>query len=77
MGVVGYGQPPLFSKIMSNPTYYSEGTTPRLKDTKYKVWTKILGAIQNNVAANPAYNPRKSDTLRQVKQKINKAIRAI
>lgn len=30
---------------MSSPSFFSEGNTPRLRDTQWKVAQKILGAI--------------------------------
>ena len=59
---------------MAQPTYYAEGTTPRLRDTRYRVMTKILGETQNLGGALSANNPKPFDTMRVLKQKWLNAI---
>lgn len=59
---------------MPQPSFYSEGTSPSRNDTKARVWKKILGAYQNQLGGNPENNPSRNDTLRQTRQKVNKAL---
>lgn len=55
------------------PDYLTEGTTPRRTDGRVRVWAKILGGLQNAAGADPANNPRRMDSRRQLKGKVNKA----
>ncbi len=59
---------------MSQPDFYPEGTEPRRDDTKPKVWKKILGEIQNRPGARAVNNPRRDDTYRMTREKINNAL---
>lgn len=57
---------------MAQPTYYTEGTTARSRDTKLRVWTKALGVKQNllGASAKAANNPKQYDTIRVIKLKL-------
>lgn len=59
---------------MAQPWYYAEGTGQRFSDTRLRVWTKILGAIQSQAGSDSTNDPKPEDTLRRIKQKINKAL---
>lgn len=63
-----------WGKPMSEPSFLSEGTTPRLTDTKQRVLTKWLGVLQNRAGALASNNPRPDDTIYKLKQKIDKAL---
>ena len=54
---------------MAEPSYFSEGVTQRRPDTRLRVWTKILGALQND-GGLVGNNPRRTDSLRIIKQKV-------
>lgn len=58
---------------MPHPEFYPEGTTPRRKDTRLRLWKKILGVYQNAAGALATNNPRIKDTLRKTKLKVNKS----
>lgn len=59
---------------MSQPSFLSDGTTPRVTDTKQRVLTKWLGALQNRAGALAANDPRPDDTIWKLKQKIDKSL---
>lgn len=60
---------------MAQPSFLSFGSTPTRTDTKWFRWTRILGRVQNNLASpNAANNPRRNDSLRDIKLKINRAL---
>lgn len=55
---------------MPQPDYYAEGTDSKIRDTKLRLYTKILGATQNSLGgALSANNPKRFDTRRRLKQK--------
>jgi hypothetical protein len=58
------------------PAFLSGGTTPKRNDTKWLIWCRILGLRQNQLgsAAAPENNPRKSDTIRTLKDKVLKTL---
>ena len=60
---------------MSQPTFYSDGTSARRTDSKHVISVKWLGAIQNNLAgaAFAANNPIKTDTSVVILRKIDSA----
>lgn len=60
---------------MAHPEFYPEGTTPRIGDTRYRRWMKMLGAKRNQNLGTAANNPRSGDTLRRVKLKLLGTIR--
>jgi hypothetical protein len=60
---------------MAQPTFYSEGTTPRQRDTRLVKWKKVLGKYQDSLSgANSANDPRQRDSLRPTLKKINNAL---
>lgn len=61
---------------MAEPSYYLEGNASRRQDTQLRVRTKQLGVVQSSAGADPAFNPRRTDSLRIVRQKLLKAIRS-
>lgn len=60
---------------MSQPAFLTSGDSPQRRDTKWFRWLRILGRLQNTAGANPANNPSRLDTLRQLKYKVLKAVR--
>lgn len=56
------------------PSFISDGATPRRTDSRWFRWLKILGVIQNEAGADPDNNPRRSDTIRMLQEKVNKAL---
>lgn len=60
---------------MAHPEFYPEGSTPKIGDTRLRRWMKMLGAKKNQGLGTAQYNPRKGDTLRQVKLKLLHTIR--
>lgn len=60
---------------MSQPSYYSSGTTPKPGDTRLVRWTKILGWWQNLDGADAANDPKRGDTLRRIMEKLAKAVK--
>lgn len=61
---------------MAQPDFLGDGHTQRRSDTKWLVWAKTLGEYQDSLggSALAANNPRRSDTLRILKQKLLCAI---
>lgn len=58
---------------MAEPSFYGEGTTPRISDTRHRILTKIVGAVYNKAAApNVANKPLATDTRRQLLRKWNR-----
>lgn len=55
---------------MAQPSFYPEGVTALLSDTRLRIWKKILGYYQNQAGALAANNPTINDTLRITKQKV-------
>lgn len=60
---------------MPHPEFYPEGVTPRIKDSKYRRWVKILGAAKAAFGGSASSNPRIGDSLRAVKRKVLMAVR--
>lgn len=60
---------------MAEPSFFTDGATPRRTNTRWELTAKWLGVIQNNLggSANSANNPRRDNTRRQLLVKINKA----
>lgn len=58
---------------MAQPEFYPEGTTPRIKDTRKRLWVKILSVFQNFGGTFATNNPRPTDTVRKLKHKVNKS----
>jgi hypothetical protein len=61
---------------MAQPAFLSGGSTPNRKDTRWLRWCRMLGDRQNRLgsSADAANNPRKSDSLWQLKQKLLKSL---
>jgi hypothetical protein len=59
---------------MPEPSFLGDADDPRRSDTKWLRWTKMLGQYQNRSGALVANNPRRSDGIRVVKQKLLHAI---
>lgn len=59
---------------MAEPVFLGDLDVPRRSDTKWLRWTKMLGQYQNRSGALSANNPRRSDGIRVVKQKLLNAI---
>ena len=59
---------------MSQPSFYSEGIRPLPSDTQLKVWTKILGRVQNAAGASARNNPQRDDTLWDITFKLARAV---
>lgn len=62
---------------MPQPDFYPEGTTARITDTRKRTWVKILGAFQNFPGALADNNPRRTDTVKKLKVKVNKALQGV
>lgn len=62
---------------MAEPSFLGDGDDPRRSDTKWLRWTKMLGEYQNRSGALSANNPRRSDGIRVVKQKLLCAISGV
>lgn len=62
---------------MPQPDFFVEGTTPRIKDTRHRTWTKILGSYQNLGGALPGNNPRAKDSMRRLKRKLVSALQGV
>jgi len=60
---------------MAEPSFLGDSTTPRRSDAKWVRWVKILGSYQNAPLAIAANNPRRSDGIRVIKQKVLNAVR--
>lgn len=61
--------------VMPEPLFLGDITTPRRSDPKWIRWTKMLGVYQNRPGAIAENNPRRSDGIRVVKEKLLSAIR--
>jgi len=59
---------------MAQPSFLSKGDQPRRTDTRWFEWTRILGQYQNLPGADPANNPKRTDSLRQIMLKVLKAV---
>jgi len=55
------------------PTFLSNGTTPLPTDTKWILWVRILSTYQNLPGAKPANDPRPTDSLWTIIDKLAKA----
>lgn len=61
--------------MATEPSFLSDGYTPRSTDTRYMRWLKILGRRQSYADAQARWNPRRNDTLREIQVKLLHAIR--
>lgn len=59
---------------MPEPSFLGDADDPRRSDTKWLRWTKMLGQYQNRPGTLPENNPRRSDGIRVVKQKLLNSI---
>lgn len=58
---------------MAQPTFFGEGTTPRVSDTRWRILVKIVAAAYNNASSpNPADAPTPTDTRWQLIEKWNR-----
>jgi len=55
---------------MAEPTFLGDGPDQKRNDSSWIRWVRILGRYQNLAAALPANNPRRSDGIRVIKQKV-------
>lgn len=55
---------------MAEPSFLGDGDTQMRNDTLWLRWVKILGRYQNQPGSLPANNPRRSDGIRVIKQKV-------
>ena len=62
---------------MAEPAFLGDGTTPRRSDSRWVVTAKWLGVLQNQNGALTANNPRRSDGLRVLREKINCALNGV
>lgn len=59
---------------MAQPSFLSNGTTPLFTDSKWFLWARILGKYQNEAGAQPHNNPKPTDTVWQLKLKLNRSL---
>lgn len=59
---------------MSQPSFLASGTDPLRTDTKSRIWTKILGRLQQRSGSAARNNPAVTDTLWRTKFKIARAL---
>ncbi len=60
---------------MAQPTILGEGTEPRVKDARWRLLVKIVGAAYNNATnPNPANIPTAKDTRWVLLRKWNKIL---
>lgn len=59
---------------MAQDQFLSDGSTPRKTDARWFRWAKMLLRYQNVSGARAANDLRKTDTIREVKQKLLNAI---
>jgi hypothetical protein len=50
--------------------FFASGTTAVKTDTRWRLYMKILGALQDKAGSNSSNNPSRTDTLRKIKVKI-------
>lgn len=62
---------------MAEPSFLGDATTQRRSDTKWVVTAKWLGVLQNQAGSIPANNPRRTDALRVLREKINCALNGV
>jgi hypothetical protein len=58
--------------MATQPTFMSDGAKPNPQSTKWEVWAKICGALVNQGLGTSADIPLRTDTLYQLKQKVNR-----
>lgn len=58
---------------MPQPSFLSKGDTPQRTDTKWTEAVRWLGQLQNQAGADPANDPRRTDSYRNVLYKIARA----
>lgn len=60
--------------MATQPAFLASGTTSRLKDNRWTVLAKVLGAVQNATSgASAANNPTIRDTRYTLRKKIVRA----
>lgn len=61
---------------MPEPSFFGEGTTVRLTDTRWVALVKQLGGYQNTLggSAISSNNPRRSDTITILRKKFANAV---
>lgn len=59
---------------MPEPSFLSNGDTPQRQDTRWTEAVRWLGTLQNQSGADPANNPRRTDTYNMILKKIAAAI---
>ena len=62
---------------MPQPSFLSEGVTPRLTDTRWAILVKWLGELQNQAGAIVINNPKRNDTRRILLGKIESALAGV
>jgi len=60
---------------MAHPEFFPEGSDPRIGDTRYRRWVKMLGQKRNQGLGSATNNPSIGESLRRVKMKLLGAIR--
>lgn len=59
---------------MPSPDFLSWGDTPHRTDTNWTLAVRWLGRIQNESGADPANNPRRTDSFQRILFKIARAL---
>lgn len=59
---------------MAQPAFLSNGTTPLATDTKWFLWVRILGKVQNEAGALPHNDPKPTDTIRMLRLKLDRSL---
>lgn len=62
---------------MAQPAFLTSGDAPQRRDTKWFRWVRILSRLQNAPGASAANNPKRTDTLRTLKEKVLSAITGV
>lgn len=58
--------------MANQPTFMADGATPNASSTKWEVWAKIAGALVNAGLGTAADAPLRTDSIRQLKAKVNR-----
>lgn len=57
-----------------HPEFLSFGATPQRSDTAWTAAMRWLGRLQNESGADPANDPRRTDTFHRIMEKIAAAM---
>jgi len=58
--------------MATQPTFMADGSTPNPNSTRWEVWAKIAGALINGGLGTAADAPLRTDSIRQLKVKVNR-----